>query len=165
LSDDGTLIHRLTDPRYKLPKTYYAQVEGVPTEEALERLRRGLLVKGYRTQPCQARILHAEPNLPPRAKSITPHGPTAWLEIILSEGRKRQVRHMTAAVGLPTLRLVRAAIGVITLDGLQPGEWRDLSQRELDFIISHHAITYSNPSPRLRARRQKPIRKLKGVRS
>ena len=130
LSDDGAFIHRLTDPRHKLPKTYYAQVEGAPTEEALSRLRHGVAIKDYRTLPCEARVLPTEPELPPRNKPITPHGPTAWLELILREGKKRQVRHMTAHVGLPTLRLVRVAIGPVTLEGLLPGQWRtiDISQ-------------------------------------
>jgi len=127
LSDDGGFIHRQTDPRFKQPKTYWAQVEGVPTEAALDKLRRGLRIQDYTTLPCQAKILSGEPELPPRAKPITPHGPTAWLEIVLTEGRNRQVRHMTAAVGLPTLRLVRVAIGDVTLDGLKPGEWREIT--------------------------------------
>jgi len=134
LTNDGQLIHRLTDPRYKLPKTYYAQVEGIPTEAALEQLRRGVVFKGYRSLPCQARQLEEDPVLPPREKPITPHGPTAWLEIVLREGKKRQVRHMTAAVGLPTLRLVRVAIGPITLAGLSPGQWRDLSAAEREAL-------------------------------
>jgi 23S rRNA pseudouridine2457 synthase len=130
LSDDGGFIHRLTDPRFKLPKTYWAQVEGAPTEDQLARLRRGVAVQDYVTRPCQARLLAAEPGLPPRDKPVTPHGPTAWIELVLREGRKRQVRHMTASVGLPTLRLVRVAIGPLTLSDLQPGEWRDLTQAE-----------------------------------
>lgn len=136
LTDDGGMIHRLTDPRHKLPKIYLAQVEGVPTEAALGRLRRGLEIKGYRTRPCLARALDGEPALPPRDKPITPHGPTAWLELTLTEGKKRQVRHMTAAIGLPTLRLVRVAIGPIRLGRLRPGQWRELSAAELDSIIS-----------------------------
>jgi 23S rRNA pseudouridine2457 synthase len=131
LSDDGGFIHRVTDPQHKLPKTYWVQVEGVPTEAALEHLRGGLRIKDYTTLPCQARALAAEPELPPREKPITPHGPTAWLELILSEGKKRQVRHMTAAVGLPTLRLLRAAIGPVTLAGLQPSQWRELIPAEV----------------------------------
>jgi len=130
LTNAGHLIHRLTDPRYKLPKTYYVQVEGMPTEAALKQLRQGVVIKGYRTLPCQARQLEGAPALPLREKPVTPHGPTAWLEIILREGKKRQIRHMTAAVGLPTLRLVRVAIGPITLAGLAPGQWRDLSSAE-----------------------------------
>jgi 23S rRNA pseudouridine2457 synthase len=135
LSDDGAFIHRLTDPRYKLPKTYYAQVEGAPTEDALVQLRRGVTIKGYPTQPCGAHMLDAEPVFPPRDKPITPHAPTAWIEIILSEGKKRQVRHMTAHVGLPTLRLVRVAIGPVTLSGLRPGQWRELTILETRTLV------------------------------
>lgn len=128
LSDDGDLIHRLTDPAHKLPKTYLAQVEGTPTDAQLEPLRRGLKIRiksvDMLTKPCRARILPTEPELPPRNKPVTPHGPTAWLELILTEGKKRQVRHMTAAIGLPTLRLVRTQIGPVTLQGLAPGQWR-----------------------------------------
>ncbi len=133
LTDDGDLIHRLTHPRYHLPKTYYVQVEGIPTEEALETLRRGVLIRGYRTRPAEVRLI-PEPDLPPRRKPVTPHGPTTWLEIRLREGKKRQIRHMTAAVGLPTLRLVRVAIGPLTLEGLQPGEWRFLTTAELQTL-------------------------------
>ncbi|MCS6773553.1 MAG: pseudouridine synthase [Anaerolineae bacterium] len=154
LSDDGAFIHRLTDPRYKLPKVYWAQVEGVPTPEALARLQRGVVVKGYRTRPCQARII-AEPTLPPRGKPVTPHGPTTWLEIVLTEGKKRQVRHMTAAVGLPTLRLVRVQIGPINLGDLQPGQWRDLAKEEVAPIIrrSYHSAHPLSRDQRLQRRR------------
>jgi 23S rRNA pseudouridine2457 synthase len=157
LSDDGAFIHRLTDPLHKLPKTYYAQVEGEPADAMLEPLRRGLRIKDYRTLPCGARILPEAPALPPRDKPITPHGPTAWLELILTEGKKRQVRHMTAAVGLPTLRLVRVQIGPVTLAGLQPGQWRDLSKSELAPIMqsqsaSRHTQRQSRRSPRVRSR-------------
>jgi 23S rRNA pseudouridine2457 synthase len=155
LSDDGAFIHRLTDPKHKLPKTYLAQVEGVPSQEALLPFRRGLQIKDYRTLPCQARILDDEPALPPRDKPITPHGPTTWLELVLTEGKKRQVRHMTAAVGLPTLRLVRVQIGPVNLAGLMPGKWRDLSQSELDSIIRTHTTNSLKSSPRQRPRRKK----------
>lgn len=130
LTDDGELIHRLTHPDYHLPKSYYVQVEGIPSEEALESLRNGVLIRGYRTWPADVRVI-PEPELPPRPKPVTPHGPTTWLEIRLREGKKRQIRHMTAAVGLPTLRLVRIAIGPLTLAGLQPGKWRFVSTEEL----------------------------------
>lgn len=126
LSDEGALIHRLTDPRHKLPKTYWAQVEGVPSAEALRSLQRGLRIKDYVTLPCQARALAETPRVPEREKPVTPHGPTAWLEIVLREGKKRQVRHMTAAVGLPTLRLLRVAIGELRLGDLAPGVWREV---------------------------------------
>ena len=145
LSDDGRFIHRLTDPRHKLPKIYWAQVEGCPTESQLDQLRRGVIVRGYRARPCPARALTAgippylanQPcpalpfPLPPRDKPITPHGPTSWIELILTEGRKRQVRHMTASVGLPTLRLVRVSIGRLTIRGLLPGQWRDVSPADI----------------------------------
>ena len=131
LSDDGGFIHRVTDPNHKLPKTYCAQVEGMPTESMLDPLRRGLRIKDYTTKPCQARVLSEVPKFPDRDKPITPHGPTAWLELILTEGKKRQVRHMTAAVGLPTLRLLRVAIGPVRLGNLQPGRWRELSSAEV----------------------------------
>ena len=131
LSDDGGFIHRVTDPAHKLPKVYCAQVEGVPTEAMLVPLRCGLRIKDYSTKPCQARILSEGPNFPAREKPITPHGPTAWLELVLTEGKKRQVRHMTAAIGLPTLRLLRVAIGPVQLGQLSPGEWRDLTTAEV----------------------------------
>lgn len=134
LTDDGRLASLITHPRYKLPKVYLAQVEGIPEAEALARLRAGVEIKGGKTRPAQAELLDAEPALPPRLvpiryrKSI----PTAWLRITLKEGRNRQVRRMTAAVGHPTLRLVRVAIGPVELGDLQPGEWRKLTAREVD---------------------------------
>jgi 23S rRNA pseudouridine2457 synthase len=133
LTDDGRLASLITHPRHKLPKVYLAQVEHIPEAEALARLRVGVEIKGGKTRPAQADLLAAEPDLPPRPvpiryrKSI----PTAWLRITLREGRNRQVRRMTAAVGHPTLRLVRIAIGPVELGTLQPGEWRELSAREV----------------------------------
>jgi 23S rRNA pseudouridine2457 synthase len=130
LSNDGRLIQRLTDPRFHLPKTYFVQIEGSVTPEALARLSQGVIIGDYQTQRCQVMQI-PQPDLPPRGKSITPHGPTEWLRIVLREGKKRQIRHMTAAVGLPTLRLVRIAIGPITLGDLEPGGWRDLTPVEV----------------------------------
>ncbi|MCS6993654.1 MAG: pseudouridine synthase [Anaerolineales bacterium] len=131
LTDDGALAHALTHPRRHVEKTYWVQVEGEPTEEKLQTLRRGVKIKGdYLTQPARVQVI-AEPPLPPREKPVTPHGPTAWLEIGLREGKKRQIRHMTAAVGLFTLRLVRVAIGPLSLTGLAPGQWRPLRRDEL----------------------------------
>jgi 23S rRNA pseudouridine2457 synthase len=127
LTDDGTLAHRLTDPRHKQPKTYWVQVEGEPSDEQLDALRRGVVLNDGPTRPAKARRLDT-PALWPRdppvrfRKSV----PDAWLEIAIGEGRNRQVRRMTAAVGLPTLRLVRVAIGPHRLDDLAPGEWRTL---------------------------------------
>ena len=133
LTDDGRLQHRITDPRHKLPKTYWAQVEGEPAEDALEQLRRGVVLDGQRTHPAKVRRI-PEPELWPRNPPIRVRKaiPTAWLEIILTEGRNRQVRRMTAAVGLPTLRLVRYAIGPYTLDGLAPGEWKEKTLNRQD---------------------------------
>lgn len=130
LTDDGALQARIADPRYKLPKTYWAQVEGEPTEAALEALRAGVRYADFTTRPARVRRLtEAEvaglwPRDPPiRVRKAIP---TAWIEIILSEGKNRQVRRMTAHVGLPTLRLIRVAIGPYTLDGLAPGAWREM---------------------------------------
>jgi 23S rRNA pseudouridine2457 synthase len=133
LTDDSALIKRLTDPRYHVEKTYWVMVEGEPTREKLDRLERGIQLKGYRTLPCIARLIPS-PSLPPRTKPVTPHGPTAWIEIRLREGRKRQIRHMTAAMGLFTLRLVRAAIGPIGMGNLEPGAWRDLTPNETHIL-------------------------------
>lgn len=132
LTDDGRLQHRLTDPRHGHPRTYWAQVEGVPEATALEALAEGVVVQGRRTLPATARAI-APPDLPPRDPPIRQRKsiPTAWLSLTLTEGRNRQVRRMTAAVGHPTLRLVRAAIGPITLDGLAPGTWRSVCLTEL----------------------------------
>jgi len=134
LTDDGALAHALTDPRRGHPRTYQVQVERVPDAAALAALASGVLVQGRRTRPAQVRRLDAPPPLPPRAVPIRfrKSVPTAWLELTLSEGRNRQVRRMTAAVGHPTLRLVRAALGPLRLSelGLAPGEWRELRRDE-----------------------------------
>jgi len=130
LTNDGRLQARIADPRHKLPKTYWVQVEGEAREEQLQRLREGVELNDGPTLPAEVRRLD-EPELWPRnppvrfRKSV----PTCWLEMIIREGRNRQVRRMTAAVGLPTLRLVRVRIGEWTLDGLQPGEWREVPAR------------------------------------
>jgi 23S rRNA pseudouridine2457 synthase len=133
LTDDGALQHRLADPRYQHPRTYWAQVEGVPTPDSLLKLARGVTIKDYRTQPAKVRILDREPDLPPRTPPIRyrKNIPTSWLELTLTEGRNRQVRRMTAAVGLPTLRLVRVGIGNLRLGNLRPGEWRDITRTEV----------------------------------
>jgi pseudouridine synthase len=138
LTDDGPLAHRLTDPRHDHPKTYLAQVEKIPDQAALESLRRGIQLADGPTKPVEVELLEAEPDLPERPVPIRfrKNVPTAWLRLVLREGRNRQVRRMTAAVGFPTLRLVRIAVGPITLDGLQPGEWRDLSDQEKQALMS-----------------------------
>jgi len=132
LTDDGRLAHRLTDPRHEHPKTYLAQVERVPTAEAVEALRRGVVLNDGPTRPAGAELLDGPPDLPERPVPIRfrKNVPTAWLRLTIREGRNRQVRRMTAAVGFPTLRLVREAVGPIRLGDLAPGEWRDLTADE-----------------------------------
>src|SRR5258708_356905 len=132
LTDDGPLAHRLTDPRFEHPKTYLVQVERVPDEQALQALRLGVALRDGRTRPAEATLLAEPPSLPERSVPIRfrKNVPTAWLRLILREGRNRQVRRMTAAVGHATLRLVRVAIGPILLAGLQPGGWRGPTARE-----------------------------------
>ncbi|HQR02836.1 MAG: pseudouridine synthase [Proteobacteria bacterium] len=125
LTDDGSLQSRIADPRHKLAKTYWAQVEGAPGEQALNALRAGVDLGDFRTRPCGARLM-SEPTLWQRNPPIRYRAtiPTCWMEIELKEGKNRQVRRMTAHIGFPTLRLVRWSIGPWTLDGLAPGEWR-----------------------------------------
>ena len=133
LTDDGPLIEQLLNPRNAKPKTYWALVERVPDEAALQRLRSGLRIEDYQTRPCQAKILAPQPEVPPRTPPVRVRKTVqdVWLEITLVEGKNRQVRKMTAAIGHPTLRLIRYAIGEWTLDGLAPGESRALPAPEL----------------------------------
>lgn len=132
LTDDGALQHRLSHPKFEHEKTYWAQVEGSPVEADLEPLRLGVQIQDYRTKPCRTRVLTLASPFPPRdppvrfRKSV----PDTWIELRLREGKNRQVRRMTAAVGFPTLRLVRVAIGRCQLDGLRPGTWRELNPWE-----------------------------------
>ena len=138
LTSDGTLAHRITAPQHKLPKVYLAQVERILNEEALEQLRKGVVLNGKQTRPAEIRLLQDDPQLPDRPVPIRfrKDVPTAWVEITLREGLNRQVRRMTAAVGHPTLRLVRVAIGPIALGDLLPGQWRDLTSSEIAQIYS-----------------------------
>jgi 23S rRNA pseudouridine2457 synthase len=129
LTDDGALQHRISDPEGKQPKTYWAQVEGSPKEDALARLRRGIDLGDFVTYPAQVRLIHEPAGLWRREPSIRVRKaiPTAWLEVTLMEGKNRQIRRMTAAVGHPTLRLIRHSVGVWTIDSLAPGEHRILT--------------------------------------
>ncbi len=129
LTNDNELKHRLLEPKFKTPKTYLAQVERIPDENALDKLRNGILIEGKRTLPAKVKLLKEEPALPPRSVPIRfrKNVPTAWLEITIYEGRNRQVRKMTAAVGHPTLRLVRIKIGKIEMKNLQQGEYKNLN--------------------------------------
>jgi 23S rRNA pseudouridine2457 synthase len=129
LTDDGREQHRITDPRHKLPKTYYAQIEGTPDEAALLQLRRGVVLNDGLTRPAKAQIVDEPTWLWPRDPPVRyrQNIPTAWLELTLREGRNRQVRRMTAAVGHPTLRLVRYSVGAWNLHQLAPCTLRVLS--------------------------------------
>ncbi len=127
LTDDGQLQARIADPRFKMEKTYWVQVEGVPDEAALDALRHGVQLKDGPTLPARARLIDTPKDLWERVPPIRVRQakPTSWLELTIREGRNRQVRRMSAAVGLPTLRLIRVAIGPYTLNGLAPGCCRD----------------------------------------
>ncbi|MGB3297795.1 MAG: pseudouridine synthase [Phormidesmis sp.] len=136
LTNDGPMQHRLSHPKFQHRRQYWVQVEQVPDQAAIAQLARGVTIRGYRTRPAQVKAM-VEPSLPPRNPPVRYRKqiPTAWLEMTLSEGKNRQVRRMTAAVGFPTLRLVRNALFLaddlaLTLKGIQPGEWRELTAKE-----------------------------------
>ena len=134
LTDDGVLQARIAEPRHKLAKVYWAQVEGIATDDAIAKLRAGGLDLGdFRTVPAEARVIDEPAELWPRDPPIRYRAkiPTSWIELTLREGKNRQVRRMTAKVGFPTLRLVRAAIGTASVSGLAPGEWRELKGSDL----------------------------------
>lgn len=136
LTSDGSLQAGISDPRHKMPKTYWAQVEREITPEAVSKLRAGLALNDGPTLPCGADLL-PDPGLPPRVPPIRFRKtvPTSWAEIILREGRNRQVRRMLAAVGFPVLRLIRRAVGPLTLEGLGPGDWRELTKKEVRNLV------------------------------
>jgi 23S rRNA pseudouridine2457 synthase len=139
LTDDGKIQQAVSDPAFKLEKTYLVQVEGIPTDEALEALRAGVVLKDGRTKPAQVSRMDGEPERlwkrdpPVRYRASIPD---CWLQIIIKEGRNRQVRRMTAAVGHPTLRLIRDSIGGFRLDGLVPGELRQVSDEQVQKFVS-----------------------------
>ena len=131
LTSDGKLQARIADPRFKMEKTYWVQLEGVPDDAALAALRAGVQLNDGMTLPARAERMEEPPALWPRAPPIRVRQaqPTSWLELVIREGRNRQVRRMTAAVGFPTLRLIRAAVGPFSIDGIAPGTWRDASDK------------------------------------
>jgi 23S rRNA pseudouridine2457 synthase len=137
LTDDGILKHKLQDPKFGHTRTYLVQVEGIPDDVAMERLRKGVVVQGYNTLPAEVRVIEGEADIPPREKPIRERKsiPTAWIEITLREGKNRQVRRMTAAVGFPTLRLIRVAFGAITLQDLRPGTWKECAREEVEALV------------------------------
>jgi 23S rRNA pseudouridine2457 synthase len=143
LTNHGQLQHRLCDPRFGHERTYLVQVERIPEPAAIKRLEQGVFIKDYRTRPAKVRLLTEDPPLSDRNPPVRFRKtvPTAWLEITLREGKNRQVRRMTAAVGFPTLRLVRVAIAQLQIYGLQPGQWRDLTPQELKIL---HKLAFAN---------------------
>ena len=156
LSDEAGLNTRLLDPKNAHPRSYHAQVEGEVSEDALARLRAGgLVIQGHRTLPCSARRI--EPSHPDRDPPIRYRAaiPTSWIELTLTEGKNRQVRRMTAAAGFPTLRLIRVAIGRLTLElaGLPPGEWREVTAQERSQIIPQGGTAAPSRPPARRPRR------------
>ncbi len=151
LTDDKQLQHRLSDPRYKVPKTYWAQVEGTPTEADLQQLREGVQIKEGFTLPAEVRALPeaATAELWPRNPPIRYRAsiPTSWVEISISQGMNRQVRKMCAAVGLPCLRLVRLVLGDLTLTEVAPGQWRDLTAAEVAALRGLAGADVRHPRP------------------
>ena len=158
LTDDGALQHRISDPKHKLPKTYWAQVEGIPDQAALALLQNGLDLGDFVTRPAQARLIvqpeYVWPRVPPIR--IRQHIPTSWLEITIAEGKNRQVRRMTAKVGYPTLRLIRYAIGSYTLEGLVPGTWRE--EIKTASISNQTPAPPAKYSPAQRSKSSRPIK-------
>lgn len=138
LTDDKTLQHRLSDPKFKVEKTYWAQVEGIPDEQALAQLREGVMIQKTKTLSAKAVLLQPEPAVWERSTPIRirKNTPTSWVQVSITQGMNRQVRKMTAAVGYPTLRLIRVRLGQLNLAGLQPGEYRHLSPEEVRSLYS-----------------------------
>ena len=137
LTNDNTMKHRLTDPTYEHERTYLVQVEGIPVEGDIKRLQNGVMIEKKRTKPAKVKMLISEPHLPPRSVPIRirKNIPTSWIEMILYEGRNRQIRKMTAAIEHPTLRLVRTSITFLALDGLLPGTSRELTKKEVGTLL------------------------------
>lgn len=138
LTNNNIIKHRITDPKFDHERTYLVQVEGIPDESDIEQLQNGVVIEGKRTKPAKVKVLTREPSLPPRSVSIRfrKNIPTSWIEIVLREGRNRQVRKMTAAVGHPTLRLIRTSITFLSIHGLKPGMYRELTLQEINNLCS-----------------------------
>lgn len=136
LTDDGLLLHRVTHPDFNHPKTYLALIVGQPESAVLQRLRDGVEIKDGVTRPAEVEVLHSAPALPPFPKPLAAPAKTTWLRIVLYEGKKRQIKRMLSAVALPIIRLVRVAIGPLTLPpDLEPGQWRDLTAAERQALL------------------------------
>jgi 23S rRNA pseudouridine2457 synthase len=155
LTGDGDLQHRITDPRYKLAKTYFVEVEGAPGDAALEPLRKGIQLNDYRARPAEVALVPPPDWLWPRVPPVRfrQNIPTTWLKITIREGRNRQIRHMTAAAGFPTLRLIRHSVGPWTLADIAPGAWKIAESSILEGKIPNSA-----PSSLLNPRKRPPIR-------
>jgi len=155
LTDEGALQHQITDPRHKLPKTYFVEVEGAPDDAALAPLRAGVQLSDYRARPAQAGLTAPPDWLWPRVPPIRVRQtvPTTWLQLTISEGRNRQIRHMTAAIGFPTLRLIRYSVGPWTLAGIAPGCWKIADTANLP-----PASAATNTPPRRPTRRSRSSR-------
>jgi 23S rRNA pseudouridine2457 synthase len=139
LTDEAKLNNQLLNPKFQHKRTYWAQVEDIPTSTSLEKLQRGLIIQGYKTLPCRATLLNPPPSLPERTPPIRFRAsiPTSWVELELIEGKNRQVRRMTAAIGNPTLRLVRVKIGKFLLGDISCGQWRELTDKERLLVFSN----------------------------
>ncbi len=135
LTDDGQLIEKLLNPENEKPKTYWVLVERVPTEESLKKMREGLLIEDYKTKPCKVEILNPQPEVTPRNPPVRTRKTIQdiWLQITIVEGKNRQVRKMTAAIGHPTLRLIRVKIANLELHSLASGEWREITKEDIIF--------------------------------
>jgi 23S rRNA pseudouridine2457 synthase len=133
LTNNGLVQHKLSDPKFYHPKTYWVQVEGIPTNEAIAQLEKGVIIQDYKTRPARVKLLPENIDISPRHPPIRFRASirTTWIEITLTEGKNRQVRRMTAAVGFPTLRLIRVAIVGLSIQGLELGQWRDLTEMEI----------------------------------
>ncbi len=142
LTDDGELIQRLTDPHFEHTKTYCVQVEGIITQEAVAMLQEEIVLPGVQTRKARVEMID-DPGFPARSKPVRGYHPTSWIKITLQEGKKHQVRRMTAAVGFPTLRLVRVAIGPISLGSLHPGQWQFLTPVEIQQLLTPDGLALS----------------------
>jgi len=138
LTNNGLVQHKLSDPKFHHPKTYWVQVEGIPTNEAIAQLEKGVIIQNYKTRPAKVKLLPENIDISPRHPPIRFRAsiPTTWIEITLTEGKNRQVRRMTAAVGFPTLRLIRVAIANLSINGLELGQWRDLTTKEIAICVN-----------------------------
>jgi len=137
LSDEAKWNDRILNPKREHPRTYWAQVERIPTQESLNTMMKGVTIQGYKTKPCTALLLNPQPEIEPRNPPIRYRAnvPDCWIELTLTEGKNRQVRKMTAAIGHPTLRLIRKKIGKLELSDLEVGKWRELTSQEISLLL------------------------------